>query len=153
MKKINSITFFLALALSLLIGSNANALEADRVGEPSDSGRLVGKGYLVIIFYADHITFDYYDFLEDGSFTIWTIEDYGEGEYSTRDELLFRAQFKGALSENVEFTYQIKGLILSEKLIFGEGGEYLGNSKGERYNFLGVMDTHADVDTTDQSFF
>ena len=139
MKKINRITFSFALALSLLIVTSTNALEADSVGEPSESARLVGKGYLVIIFYADHITFDYYDFLEDGDFTIWTLEDYGEGEYSIRDELLFRAQFKGALSENVEFTYQIKGLILSEKLVFGEGEEYLGNNKGERYNFLGIF--------------
>ena len=153
MKKINRLTFFFAFALSLLIGPNANALKADSVGESPDSTRLVGKGYLIIIFYADHITFDYYDFLEDGSFTIWTIEDYGDGGYSTRDELLFRAQFKGALSENVEFTYQIKGIILSEKLIVGEGEEYLGNNKGVRYNFLGVTDTHVDVDTTDESFF
>ena len=150
MKKINRITFFFALAISLLIVSNANVLEADSLVEPSESARLVGKGYLVIIFYADHITFDYYDFLEDGDFTIWTLEDYGEGEYSTRDELLFRAEFKGELSENVYFTYQIKGLILSEELILGEGMEYLSNSKGEQFYFLGVFsEPDADFDIID----
>ena len=148
MKKTNRMIFFFVLVVSLLIVPNENVLEAGSVLKPSETLRLVGKGYLVIIFYADHITFDYYDFLEDGNFTIWTIEDYGEGEYSTRDELLFRAQFKGALSENVEFTYQIKGLILSEKLIFGEGEEYLGNTKGARYNFLGIFsDANADSNT------
>ena len=148
MRKINRMIFFVALVISLLIVPNTNVLEAGSVVKPSESSRLTGKGYLVIIFYANHITFDYYDFLDDGNFAIWTIEDYGEGEYSTRDELLFRAQFKGELSENIEFTYQIKGLILSEKLIFGEGEEYFGNSKGERYNFLGIFsETNADFDT------
>lgn len=150
MKKIDRILFFFALVIPLLIIGHAKVLKAGSVAIPWGGSPLVGKGYLAIIFYADHITFDYYDFLEDGRFSIWTMEDYGEGEYSTRDDILFRAHFKGALSENVEFTYQMTGLILSEKLIFGEGEEYLGTGQGERYNFLGVFsDPNANSDTTD----
>ncbi len=141
---------FVVFVTSLLVVPNSNVLEAGSIVKPSEDSRLVGKGYLVIIFYVDHITFDYYDFLEDGSFIIWTIEESGEGEYSIRDELLFRAQFEGALSENIAFTHQIKGLILSEKLIFGEGEEYFGTSKGKRYNFLGIYsDTNADLGAID----
>lgn len=150
MKQLRAIVFCFLLATSLLTAANTDAMEAGRPGQPIQASQLIGKAYLVFIFYADHITFDYYDFHPDGDFSIWTIEEYGEGEYSVRDERLFRAHFEGVLSDPVEFTYRIKGLILSEKLIFGEGEEYLGNTSGVRYNFLGVIsDPNATLDTTD----
>lgn len=138
MKEIKRIVFFLVLIISVLVVPHLNDLEAVSAIEPSEGSQLSGKSYLVFIFYPGRLTFDYYDFVEDGSFVIWTLEEYGEGSYSVRDELVFRAQFQGLLSEDVEFTYQIKGIILSGRLMFGDGVEYLGSSEGKRYYFLGI---------------
>lgn len=130
--------FFLVLLISVLVLPHWSDLEASGVKEPSGDSPLSGKSYLVINFYLGGITFDYYDFAEDGSFIIWTLEGYGEGSYSVRDDLLFQAQFHGALTESLEFAYQLRGIIFSEKVFFGDGVEYLGSSEGERYYFLGI---------------
>jgi len=138
MKKIKGIIFFLVLVISVLGAPHSNGLKAFSVLKPSKDLTLGGKSYLVFIFYFARVSFDYYDFGEDDSFVIWSLEQYGEGSYDVRDDIVFRAQFHGELSENVDFTYQIRGIILSERLVFGNGVEYLGSSKGVRFYFLGI---------------
>lgn len=138
MKGIKRIVFFLVLFIAMLVVPYSNDLAAGSLVKLSEGSQLSGKSYLVFVFYLGRMTFDYYDFAEDGSFVIWSLEEYGEGEYSVRDEILFRAQFHGIISENMEFAYQIKGLIFSGRLLFGDGVEYLGSGEGERYYFLGV---------------
>ena len=106
-----------------------------RQPEPSP---LAGRGYMVLLYYDDRLTFDYYDFATDGTFTIWTLEGTGEGTYDVKDNIIFKALFTGGLTDNMDVTYQLKGFIFSKRLLFGEGEEYLGSSEVHRYYFLGL---------------
>ena len=113
-------------------------LEAATSLQQPESSPIAGRGYLVILYYDDRRTFDYYDFSTDGTFTIWTLEEEGEGTYDVKNNIIFKALFTGALTENMDVTYQLKGFIFSKRLLFGEGEEYLGSSEVNRYYFLGL---------------
>jgi hypothetical protein len=113
-------------------------LEAETSLQQPESSPLAGRGYLVVLYYDDRTTFDYYDFATDGTFAIWTLEGEGEGTYDVKNNIMFKALFTGALRENMDVTYQIKGFIFSKRLLFGEGEEYLGGSEVNRYYFLGL---------------
>jgi hypothetical protein len=121
-------------------------LEAATSLQQPESSPLSGKGYLVILYYGDRTTFDYYDFATDGTFSIWTLEGEGEGTYDVKNNILFKAVFTGTVTENIDFTYQIKGFIFSKRLLFGEGEEYVSGGEVQRYYFLALyMNTIDDV--------
>jgi hypothetical protein len=121
-------------------------LEAATSLQQPESSPLAGKGYLVILYYGGRTTFDYYDFATDGTFSIWTLEGEGEGTYEVKNNILFKANFTGTLTENIDFTYQIKGFIFSKRLLFGEGEEYVSGSEVQRYYFIALyMDTTNEV--------
>jgi hypothetical protein len=123
-------------------------LEAATSFQQPDSSPLSGRGYLVIIYYGDRTTFDYYDFATDGTFAIWTLEGEGEGTYDVKNNIIFKALFKGSLTENIDFTYQIKGFIFSKRVLFGEGEEYMSGSEVNRYYFLALS-----INTIDEVAF
>lgn len=106
--------------------------------QQTDGSPLSGRGYLVIMHYENRTTFDYYDFGTDGTFSIWTLEGEGTGTYDVKNNIIFKALFRGSLTAAIEFTYQIKGFIFSERMLFGEGEEYLSGSEAKRFYFLGL---------------
>jgi hypothetical protein len=113
-------------------------LEAATSLQQPENPPLSGKGYLVILYYGDRTTFDYYDFATDGTFSIWTLEGEGEGTYDVKNSIVFKAIFTGTLTENIDFSYHIKGFIFSKRLLFGEGEEYLSGGEVNRYYFLAL---------------
>jgi len=137
MKRLSKI-IMLGVIIFLCATTAHSLLEAAPSLQQPESSPLSGKGYLVILYYAGRTTFDYYDFAADGTFSIWTLEGAGDGTYDVKDNILFKASFTGTLTENIDFTYQIKGFIFSKRLLFGEGEEYVSGSEVERYYFLAL---------------
>ena len=137
MKRLSKITV-LGFIIFLRAITAHSPLEAATSLQQPESSPLAGRGYLAIMNYGDRTTFDYYDFATDGTFALWTLEGSGEGTYDTKNNIIFKALFKGTLTENIDFTYQIKGFIFSKRLLFGEGEEYLSGGEVQRYYFLGL---------------
>ena len=137
MKRLSKITV-LGFIIFLRAITAHSPLEAATSLQQPESSPLAGRDYLVILYYDDRTTFDYYDFATDGTFAIWTLEGAGEGTYDVKNNIIFKALFEGTLTEGTDFTHQIKGFIFSKRILFGEGEEYLGDSKVNRYYFLGI---------------
>ena len=137
MKRLSAISV-LGVIIFLRAITAYSLLEAATSLQQPESSPLAGRGYLVLLYYDDRTTFDYYDFATDGTFAIWTLEGEGEGTYDVKNNLIFKALFTGTLADNRDFTYQIKGFIFSKRLLFGEGEEYLGSNEVNRYYFLGL---------------
>lgn len=137
MKRLSKIMILGVIVFLRAITAHSPLEAATSLQQPENSP-LSGRGYLVILYYGDRTTFDYYDFHTDGTFSIWTLEETGEGTYDVKNNIVFKALFTGTLTENVDFTYQIKGFIFSKRLLFGEGEEYLSGGEVQRYYFLGL---------------
>lgn len=147
MKRLSKI-IILGVIIFLRAITAHSLLEAAPSLQQPESSPLSGKGYLVILYYGDRTTFDYYDFATDGTFSIWTLEEEGEGTYDVKNNILFKANFTGTLTANRDFTYQIKGFIFSKRVLFGEGEEYLSGSEVNRYFFLALY-----INTTNEGIF
>jgi hypothetical protein len=137
MKRLSAISV-LGVIIFLRAITAYSLLEAATSLQQPESSPLAGRGYLVLLYYDDRTTFDYYDFATDGTFAIWTLEGEGEGTYDVKNNLIFKALFTGTLADNRDFTYQIKGFIFSKRLLFGEGEEYLSGSEVKRYYFVAL---------------
>jgi len=137
MKRLSKI-IILGVIIFLRAITAHSLLEAAPSLQQPENAPLAGKGYLVILYYSDRTTFDYYDFAADGTFSIWTLEREGEGTYDVKNNIVFKANFTGTVTENIDVTYQIKGFIFSQRLLFGEGEEYLSGGEVNRYYFLAL---------------
>jgi len=137
MKRLSAISV-LGVIIFLRAFTAYSLLEAATSLQQPENSPLAGRGYLVILYYDDRTTFDYYDFATDGTFAIWTLEGEGEGTYDVKNNIIFKALFTGTLTESIDYTYQIKGFIFSKRLLFGEGEEYLSGSEVKRYYFLAL---------------